>query len=110
MRVHAIGIGSYESVPMPVETADGKEVFLQDDAGQVLMTRFDEATLQRLSGSTGGRYFRSVTGGELRFALETAALAERRRIGWTTTREYRDMYLFLLAAAAISGFGLVVRL
>ena len=110
LRVHSIGVGSYQSVPMPVPAADGKEEFLQNDAGEVLMTRFDETTLQKLSGSTGGRYFRSVTGGELRSALEMAALAERRRVGWTTTREYRDMYPFLLAAAGVCGFGLVVRL
>ena len=63
------------------------------------MTRFDETTLQKLSASTGGRYFRSATGGELRAALEGAVTAERRRIGWATTGEYRDIYMFLLAAA-----------
>lgn len=110
LRVHSIGIGSYETVPMPVSGVDGRETFLEDEAGQVLMTRFDEATLQQLSGSTGGRYFRSVTGGELRAALDEAAVAERRQIGWVTTTEYRDLYLFLLAGAGISSLGLVARL
>jgi Ca-activated chloride channel family protein len=110
LRVHAIGIGSHDSVPIPVAADDGTEEFLQDDGGQVLTTEFDETTLQTLSGSTGGRYFRSVTGGELRAALDTAVVADRRRIGWTTVREYRDIYLFLLAAAAVSTVGLVARL
>lgn len=110
IRVHCIGIGSYESVPMPVTGADGREEFLADDEGRVLMTRFNEKTLQQLSGSTGGRYFRSVTGGELRFALDAAAVAERRQVGWTETREYRDIYLLLLAGAGISTLALVGRL
>lgn len=110
LRVHSIGIGSHETVPMPVRSADGREAFLENEAGQVLMTRFDETTLQQLSGSTGGRYFRSVTGGELRSALDEAAVAERRQIGWVTTTEYRDLYLFLLAGAGISSLGLVARL
>lgn len=110
LRVHAIGIGSSESVPMPVATDGDTEEFLEDESGEVMMTRFDETTLQKLSASTGGRYFRSVTGGELRAALEGAVTAERRRIGWTTVTEYRDIYLFLLAAAGISAAGLVIRL
>jgi Ca-activated chloride channel family protein len=109
LRVHTIGIGSYESVPMPVPGKDGTEEFLQDDAGRVLMTQFEESTLQWLSGATGGRYFRSVTGGELRSALE-ASVAERRRIGSSTTREYRDIYLVLLAGAGLSGMSLLTRL
>ena len=36
--------------------------------------------------------------------------AERRRIGWATVTEYREIYLFLLAAAGISAAGLVIRL
>ena len=110
LRVHAIGIGSHETVPMPVTGADGREAFLEDEAGQVLMTRFDETTLRRISASTGGRYFRSVTGGELRSAFDAAAMAERRQIGWATTTEYRDLYLFLLAAAGASALALVGRL
>jgi Ca-activated chloride channel family protein len=110
LRVHCIGIGSYESVPMPVATEDGHDEFLRDEAGRILMTQFNEASLQWLAGSTGGRYFRSVTGGELRAALDNAALADRRQVGWTTTREYREMYPLLLAAACLSAFGLAARL
>lgn len=109
LRVHAIGIGSPQSVPIPVQV-DDREEFLTGEAGEVLMTQFSESTLQILSSSTGGRYFRSVTGGELRSALDSAALAERRQIGWNTTREHRDLYLPLLAAAGLCSVGLMVRL
>lgn len=109
LRVHAIGIGSPQSVPMPVQV-DGREEFLTGDAGEVLMTQFSEHTLQMLASSTGGRYFRSATGGELRSALDAAALAERRQVGWNTTREHRDLYLPLLAAAGLCSVGLMIRL
>lgn len=109
LRVHSIGIGSHQPVPMPVAGDDGEE-FLADEAGQVLMTQFNESTLRRVAAATGGRYFRSVTGGELRGALEAAAVAERQQIGWTTTRQYRDLYLALLAGAGICSVGLMVRL
>jgi Ca-activated chloride channel family protein len=110
IRIQSIGIGSYESVPIPVPGQNGGEELLRDDAGRLVMTRFNESTLQWLAGFTGGRYFRSATGRELQSALDTAALAPPRTIGWTTTTEYRDVYPFLLAAAAVAGVGLVVRI
>ena len=110
IRVHSIGVGSHESVPMPVPTGDGREEFLRDDVGRILTTRFDEGSLQRLATLTSGRYFRSTTGGELLTALESIALEERRQVGWTTRVEYRELYLALLAAAAAVSAGLVTRL
>jgi Ca-activated chloride channel family protein len=110
IRVHAIGIGSHESVPMPIATRGGRDELLMDAARRVVMTRFDETTLQRLAALTGGRYFRSTTGGELVSALESIAEAERRQTGWTARIEYRDLYLPLLAGAAAAAIGLVALL
>jgi Ca-activated chloride channel family protein len=110
IRIESIGIGSSESVPMPVPGRDGREELLRDDTGRLVLTTFNESTLQRLAGVTGGRYFRSSTGRELQSALDTVARAAPRPVGWTTTTEYRDVYPFLLAAAAVAGMGLVVRL
>jgi Ca-activated chloride channel family protein len=95
---------------MPVATGDGREEYLRNDEGRVLTTRFDERTLERVAAQTGGRYFRSTTGGELRTALEAIAAGERRQTGWRTTVDYRDVYLPLLAAAAALSVGLVALL
>jgi len=110
IRVYCIGVGSDTRVPMPVSTGDGREEFLRDDSGQVVTTRFDEGTLKRIAASTGGRYFRSVTGGELLSALDSIAVEERRQVGSTTSVEYRELYLALLAAAAVVSVGLVTLL
>jgi Ca-activated chloride channel family protein len=110
IRVHCIGIGSDASVPMPVAVSDQREEFLRDDYGQIVTTRFDATTLQRLATLTGGQYFRSVTGGELLSALDSIALEERRQVGWTTATDYRDLYLLVLAAAALTSLGLVTLL
>lgn len=110
IRVHCIGIGTEAGVPMPVPTGDGREEFLRDDYGQLVTTRFTGSTLQRLATLTGGRYFRSMAGGELLDALESMAVDERRQIGWTTTVDSRDLYRLLLAAAAITSFGLMALL
>jgi len=107
IRVHTIGIGSERSVPMPVPTSGGREEFLRDDEGQLLLTRFDERTLQRLARLTGGLYFRSTTGGELAAALDSIASLERPQVAWRTTVDYRDVYRLLLGAVAVAAVACV---
>lgn len=102
VHVHTIGIGSFESVPMPVPAAGGGEEWLTDESGGILETRFDERTLQHIASMTGGRYFRSVTGGELRDALDTIVAAERRQVGTNAEVAYRELYVVLLAAATLA--------
>jgi len=102
LRVHCIGIGSEEEVPIPVINPDGREAFLRDDAGRVVRTKFEEGTLRGIAAQTGGRYVRSSTGGELAAAIEEIVKGERRILGWRTTTEYRDLYAMALAAAAAS--------
>lgn len=108
--VHGIGVGSDDSVPMPLRLDDGREDWLRDLSGQVVRTRFNETTLRELASATSGSYFRSRTGGELLAALDAIAVAERRQSGWTSTVEYRDLYPMLLAGAAAATLALLVLL
>ncbi|HVL69719.1 MAG TPA: VWA domain-containing protein [Vicinamibacterales bacterium] len=108
IAVHTIGIGSDAAVTVPVMSEAGREELLKDDEGRVLRTTFTEGTLRRLAALTGGRYFRSATGGELAAALERVTAADRRPLGWTRRIEYRDLYLLFLAGAAAAVTGLVI--
>lgn len=110
IHIHCIGIGSNAPAAMPVPVGDGREEFLRDDEGQLVTTRFADATLQRLAALTGGQYFRSITGGELLLALNTIAVDQRRQIGWQTARAPRDTYRAWLAAAAVATVGLLMLL
>ena len=103
LRVHCIGIGSDGEVPTPLLQADGKEVWLRDDAGRVVTTTFEESTLRQIAATTGGRYTRSTTGGELTRAIADIVKGERRLIGWRTSTEYRDLYRAALAVAGAAG-------
>jgi Ca-activated chloride channel family protein len=61
VRIHAVGLGSAEGVPIPAG-ASGGQGFLRDDEGNVVTTRLDEATLQNLASATGGQYVRVAAG------------------------------------------------
>lgn len=89
VRIYAIGIGSDQPAPVPLE--DGGGDFQKDRAGQVVMTRLSEPLLQKIALSTGGAYVRSVSGDldlrkiyqeEIRGKLETAELASGKKRRW----------------------------
>ena len=99
LRVHSVGIGTTAASPMPLPMGKGRDEFLRDPAGRLLTTTFDETTLRRIAAVTGGRYFGVSQPGDLLRALVAITAAERRQTGWSTTVDYRDMYLLLLVTA-----------
>jgi len=110
IRVHCIGIGSPVESLIPVGFEGGRDIFLRDDDGNLLTTRFNETTLRSMAEATGGVYVRTTNGDDLRDAIETIARSELRQTGFKTTTEYRDVYTLLLAAAGLTAMGLVVLL
>ena len=110
IRINCIGIGSDAPVPMPVPGESAPDDLLRDDSGHVMLTRLDETTLRSVASTTGGLYFRSVTGAELLSALDRIAVEERRQVGLTTTVEYQDVHLPLLAMAVAVSLWLVALL
>ena len=60
VKVFTIGIGKEIGAPLPNPGKTGG--FLKNEEGQVILTKLDETTLQKISLETGGSYVRSVTG------------------------------------------------
>lgn len=110
IRVHCIGIGSPVESLIPVGFEGGRDVFLRDDEGNLLTTRFNETTLRSMAEATGGVYVRTTNGDGLRDAIETIARSELHQTGFKTTTEYRDVYSVLVAAAGVAALGLVALL
>ena len=101
VRIFAIGIGRDEGAPIPA--AGGG--FRRDRRGEMVLSRLDESTLQRIALATGGRYVRSVTGDVdleqiysqgIKAVLEDQELESQRRQRW------EDRFQWLLAVALIA--------
>lgn len=106
--IYTIGIGSTADVRIPAP--DGPpDTFLVDEQGMPLMTRLNESTLQAIAEATGGQYFRSASGGELKAALDDIANRERRVVGWRLAHNH-DVYPWSLAfgAAALAALLAVI--
>jgi Ca-activated chloride channel family protein len=102
--IYSIGVGSTDQVPIPM--TNDTPGFLLDEDGLPLLTQLSEGTLRALAAATGGRYFRSASGADLREAFERIADRERRVVGWTAN-QYRDISPWSLACGAIALAALV---
>jgi Ca-activated chloride channel family protein len=101
VRIFAIGIGRDEGAPIPAPGGG----FRRDRRGEMVLSRLDETTLQRIALATGGRYVRSVTGDVdleqiysqgIKAVLDDQELESQRRQRW------EDRFQWLLAVALIA--------
>lgn len=102
VRIFTIGIGRDEGAPIPAPGGG----FRRDRRGEIVLSRLDEKTLQKIALETGGRYVRSVTGDVdleqiyaqgIKAVLEDQDLGSRRRQRW----EERFQWLVALALFAL---------
>lgn len=60
VKIYTIGIGGEIGAPLPNPSANGG--FRKNQQGEVILSKLDETTLQKIALETGGSYVRSVTG------------------------------------------------
>ena len=60
IRIFVIGIGTPDGTPVPA--VDGSGGFMKDRSGNLVLSRLDEKSLQKIALETDGAYVRSVTG------------------------------------------------
>jgi Ca-activated chloride channel family protein len=104
--VHAIGVGGRRGEPIPLRDENGElEGFKKDESGQVVLTRLDDAVLQRIAFTTGGSYHPAGAGGlELDAIYEKiASLEAREREGQVVERRPERFQAFLLLGVLLLG-------
>ncbi len=102
VRIFTIGIGRDEGAPIPAPGGG----FRRDRSGEIILSRLDEPTLQKIALDTGGKYVRSVTGDVdleqiysqgIKATLEDQELGSKRRQRW----EERFQWLLAIALTAL---------
>jgi Ca-activated chloride channel family protein len=62
--IYTIGFGTPEGEPVPVTNQYGEITgYKQDENGNVVLSRLDEATLQTIAQTTDGKYYRAAADG-----------------------------------------------
>ena len=89
IKIFAIGIGKEGGAPVP--DPSGKGGFKKDKNGELIFSKLDETTLQKIALETGGTYVRSVTGDldlekiyveDIKKKIEQKELESTRRKRW----------------------------
>jgi Ca-activated chloride channel homolog len=70
--IHTIGFGSANGAPIPVKDQNGVVTgYKKDRSGNIIMSKLDETTLEKIALMTSGNYYRATTG-----EVEVKALAD----------------------------------
>jgi Ca-activated chloride channel family protein len=102
VKVYTVGIGTTEGDLVPVDE-DGQAGYVKDAKGQVIKSRLDEDTLQKIASTTGGAYVRGLGPalGLDEVFRDHIAKMERREVATTLERRYEKRFQIPLALALV---------
>ncbi|MDZ7725813.1 MAG: VWA domain-containing protein [candidate division KSB1 bacterium] len=100
IKIYAVGIGSPKGEPIPAAT--GSSGFEKDREGQVIITKLDEMTLEKIALQTGGKYFRATSGeSELDRIYDDISKMEKKELGSLKYSQFEDRFQYLVIIALI---------
>ena len=103
MLIYTVGMGSPSGAPIPVYNANGVQVdFKRDRLGSVVVTKLDEAGLQKLADLGHGQYFRGTSSqDELDDIYKSINSLQKKEFGVKQFTDYEDRFQWFLAAAIV---------
>jgi Ca-activated chloride channel family protein len=101
IRIYTVGIGTPAGEPIPEFDEKGKEIgFKKDEGGQVVLSKLDEVSLQKIALATNGRYFRANPAEmELDELFEELNKLEKREMEGRLFTEFEERYHYFLIPA-----------
>ncbi len=96
--IYTVGIGSVKGVPIPLYNEAGRNVgFKKDRDNQVVTSKLDEITLEKIALQTGGKYYRATGGeSELHKIYEEISKMEKKELASMKFSQYEDRFQYLL--------------
>ena len=104
VKVYTVGIGNPAGDPIPILDRNGEQIGFKKDpeTGDVIMSRLDEATLQKIALTTGGKYYHATAGElELDRIFEEISRLEKKELEGTLVTRYDDRYQWPLLLALL---------
>lgn len=103
IKIFPIGIGSVVGEPIPVLDRQGNRVgYKKDEKGEMIVTRLDEITLQKVALSTGGKYYHATAGEmELDKVYDEISKMEKKELEGKLMMQYEDRFQYPLFLAIL---------
>ncbi len=100
--LYTIGMGSPAGAPIPVYGAGGGMDFKRDRMGNVVVSKLDEAGLERIATTGNGKYFRGTTAqDELDEIYGAINALQKKEFGVKQFTDFEDRFQFFLAVALV---------
>jgi len=101
--IYTIGIGSTSGEPIPVRDENGNlNGYKKDRQGNVVMSRLDETTLEKIALTTGGKYYHASSGElELKKIYEDIGKMEKKKLKSSMLNKYQDKFDWFLIPGLI---------
>jgi Ca-activated chloride channel family protein len=97
--IFTVGIGSPEGVPIPDFDSAGRNTgYKKDEDGNIVMTRLDSLTLEKIALQTNGKYYQATPSEmELGKIYETVSGMEQKQLSSRIFSQFEDRFQYLLA-------------
>ncbi len=101
--IYTIGIGSPEGVPIPVYNSNGRPAgYKKDREGNVVTTKLDVETLQKIAFETNGKYYISSGGeSELKKIYAEINKMDKKELKAKQFTQYEDRYQYFVVLALL---------
>ncbi|MBF0432135.1 MAG: VWA domain-containing protein [Fibrobacteria bacterium] len=98
VTIYTVGIGSVSGVPIPIKDNVGNISYKKDRRGNVVSTKLDELTLQKIALTTNGKYFHAAPGRfQLEEVVEEINQMEKREMEGERFTQFEDRFQYPLA-------------
>jgi Ca-activated chloride channel homolog len=101
--IYTIGMGSPAGAPIPIYDANGHQVdFKRDRAGNVVLTKLDETTLQKIATLGNGKYYRATNNqDELDAIYKEVNALQKSEFGTKQFTDFEDQFQYFIGLALI---------
>ncbi len=101
--IYTVGIGSPQGVPIPLYDANGRSLgFKKDAQGNVVLTKLDEVTLEKIALQTGGKYYHATPGEmELNKIYADIGKMQKKELASRIFSQYEDRFQYFLGIGFI---------
>jgi Ca-activated chloride channel family protein len=101
--IYTIGIGTKKGEPIPLVDESGKvSGYKKDKNGEVVMSKLDDVTLQKIALITDGKYYNATPSEfELDRIYEEISKMEKKELSSRLFAQYEDRFQYFLGVALV---------
>jgi Ca-activated chloride channel homolog len=99
--IYTVGVGSESGVPIPVSRGGGSVVYKKDKEGNLVMSRLEPVTLEKIAIEGHGKYFHAGTDLDLLRIMAEIERMEKKQLGSSRLNIYEERYQIFLFIAIV---------